>query len=235
MSIYHLHIPRTSGIYISQNIVPFLISNKIEHFASNRSHIDVEKIKTSKFVSGHFGLMPLDYMQNPEVFAIVRDPVERFISYFNYTTGLIKTQSEAYQKLDYWLYGEQAPIQSNSQSKFLTGYMNVNKFNEGVTQFQKAVYNNWFIENFSLDINSIKANIDQFNVFTMDNHDSFINILNKKLYSEFGFKTFKHNDKYNSSTDIGIKFSKSHIEKIKELNKVDMEMYDYVQTNQKRH
>lgn len=235
MSIYHLHIPRTSGIYVSSNIVPYLISNKIEHYASNRSIIDPEKIKNSKFVSGHFGLMPLDYMNNPEVFVLVRDPVERFISYFNYTTGLIKSKSEAYQKLDYWLYGDQSNIQSNSQSKFLTGYMNYEKFNLGVNQFQNAVYNNWFIEKYSLDINTIKANIDSFNVFTLDNQASFINHLNKSLYKEFNFKTFKYNEKYNSAPDIGVSFSKSHIEKIQELNSIDMEMYDYVQKNQKRH
>jgi hypothetical protein len=62
VSIYHLHIPRTSGIYIKNNVIPHLISNGVEHFISNRSRIDVEKIKQSKFVGGHFGLMPLDYI-----------------------------------------------------------------------------------------------------------------------------------------------------------------------------
>ena len=235
MSIYHLHIPRTAGIYLSQNVVPYLISNRVEHFASNRTVIDPEKIKNSKFVSGHFGLMPLEYMQDPEVFTVLRNPVERFISYFNYTTGLIRTRSEAHQKLDNWLYGEQSLVQSNMQSKFLTGYMNYEKFNQGVNQFQNAVYNSWFIENYSLDKDTIKANIDKFNVFTMEDYDLFLELFNDKLEKDFGFRTFRHKDKSNSSTDIGIKFSKSQINKIEELNSIDMEMYEYVQKNKKRY
>ena len=87
MSIYHLHIPRTLGIYIKNNVLPHLITGGVPHFVSNRTSINTENIKNSKFVGGHFGLMPLKYMNNPEVFCIVRDPIDRFISYFNYTTA----------------------------------------------------------------------------------------------------------------------------------------------------
>ena len=130
MSIYHLHIPRTSGIYVKQNVLPHLITNKVEHFVSNRTSIDKNKIKNSEFVGGHFGLMPLNYMQYPETFCIVRHPVERFISYFKYTTaGQIRLGIDYQEKLYDWLYGSQSEIQSNSQSKFLTGKMNIEKFN----------------------------------------------------------------------------------------------------------
>lgn len=234
MSIYYLHIPRTAGIYLNNNVLPHLISGGVEHFASNRSHIDSEKIKKSEYVAGHFGLTPIELMESPKVFTTLRDPVERFISYFNYTTGLIKTKAEVYQKLDYWLYGEQATIQSNMQSKFLTGYMNFDKFNQGINMFQKAVYEGWYIENYSLDIETIKANIDTFNCYTLDNHDKFKQDYNSALQEHFGFTTFKHSDKANRSHDLGIEITKSQMEKIRELNSVDMEAYEYVQATQKR-
>ena len=151
MSIYHLHIPRTSGIYVKQNILPNLITKKINHFVSNRTFIDIKKIETSEFVGGHFGLMPLDYMNKPTVFSIIRHPLDRFISYFKYTTGLIRSKKEIEEKIESWLYGEQAEIQSNSQAKFLTGKMNIDKFNKNINFFQSSVNNNWFIENYSLD------------------------------------------------------------------------------------
>ena len=132
MSIYHLHIPRTSGIYVKQNVLPHLITNKVEHFVSNRTSIDKNKIKNSEFVGGHFGLMPLNYMQYPETFCIVRHPVERFISYFKYTSGFMKDKNQIYEKLENWLYGDQSKIQSNQQSKFLTGSINIEKFNENI-------------------------------------------------------------------------------------------------------
>lgn len=234
MSIYYLHIPRTAGIYLNNNVLPHLISGGVEHFASNRSYIDKEKIKNSRYVAGHFGLTPIELMDNPIVFTTLRDPVERFISYFNYTTGLVKTKSEAHQKLDYWLYGDQSPIQSNMQSKFLTGYMNFDKFNEGVNMFQKAVYEGWYIENYSLDINTVKSNIDLFNCYTLDNHDAFKRDYNLILKKEFGFTTFKYADKANRSHDLGIQLTKSQLNRIQEMNKIDMEAYEYVQTTQKR-
>jgi cell fate (sporulation/competence/biofilm development) regulator YlbF (YheA/YmcA/DUF963 family) len=234
VSVYHLHIPRTAGIYLSNNVLPHLISGGVEHFSSNRSIIDPEKIKASRYVAGHFGLMPLDFMDQPEVFTVVRNPVDRFISYFNYTTGLIRTKSEAHQKLDSWLYGSQQQIQSNLQAKFLTGYMDYEKFNNGVNEFQNAVNNAWFIKNYSLDFNDVKANIDTFNCYTLDNHEAFKRDLNKVFEKDFGFTTFKYSDKANRSNNLGIEMTKSQLKRIEEINALDMEVYEYVQKNQKR-
>lgn len=235
MSIYHLHIPRTSGIYIKNNVIPHLISNGVEHFISNRSRIDVEKIKQSKFVGGHFGLMPLDYMENPEIFTIVRDPVERFISYFKYTTGPKRAGKEAEEKLDRWLYGEECEMQSNLQSKFLTGKLNIEKFNQDILQFQNTVSSGWYLEGYKLDIKNVISSLEKMKAYTLEELDLFKIDLNKSLLKQFGFSTFKHSDKANSSYDIGIKFDKRHINRIEEINLLDMEVYEYVQKIKKEY
>lgn len=235
MSIYHLHIPRTSGIYVKQNVLPHLITGGVPHFISNRTEINIQEIQNSEFVGGHFGKMPIPLMKTPSVFAVVRDPVERFISYFKYTTGLIRMGKEAEEKLYDWLYGEQSEMQSNSQSKFLTGSMNIEKFNEGVNLFQEAVNHNWFIENYSLSIDDILTSIDEMYCYSMDNHNIFLEDLNKALKEKFGFTTFKYRNKSNSSPDIGIEFSKKDINRILELNQIDLEVYEYVQKNKKRY
>lgn len=234
MSIYFLHIPRTAGIYLNNNVLPHLISGGVEHFVSNRTIVDTEKIKSSQYVSGHFGLTPIELMDDPTVYTIIRNPVDRFISYFNYTTGLIRTKSEAHQKLDRWLDGEQSYIQANLQSKFLTGYMNFEKFNQGVTYFQDAVNNGWYIENYSLNINDIKSNIDIFNCYTLDNHEQFKKDFNRDLKKEFNFTTFKYSDKANRSSDLGIEMTKTQMKKIEELNSIDMEAYEYVRKTEER-
>ena len=225
--IYHLHIPRTSGSYTKNNVLPHLILNGVEHFVSNRTKIDHSQIKKSQFVGGHFGLMPLDYMDNPEVFTIVRDPVERFISYFNYTTPLNMRGKMAEEKLEEWLYGDQSKIQSNAQSKFLTGKMNIEKFNNCLGRYD-AVLNQWFIEGYSLDLKDIILNVDKFKAYTLEEIDLFKLDMNRSLKNNFNFSTFKHSDKANSSYDVGINFTKSRIERIKDLNSIDLEVYEYV-------
>lgn len=235
MSIYHLHIPRTSGIYIKNNVIPHLISNGVEHCISNRNKIDVEKIKKSRFVGGHFGLMPLDYMDSPEIFTIVRDPVERFISYFKYTTGPIRAGKEAEEKLDRWLYGEECEMQSNLQSKFLTGKLNIEKFNQDILQFQNTVSSGWYLEGYKLDIKNVISSLEKMKAYTLEELDLFKIDLNKSLLKQFGFSTFKHSDKANSSYDIGIKFDKRHINRIEEINLLDMEVYEYVQKIKKEY
>lgn len=235
MSIYHLHIPRTSGIYIKNNVLPHLLSGGVEHFVSNRTEIKVDKLKKSKFVGGHFGLMPLDYMDNPSVFCLLRDPVERFISNFKYILKMTNSIIDPYEEFDIWLNGEQSTVQSNVQSKFLTGKMNLSKFNQRPTIFMNSLRNNWFIEDYALDIKVIKNNINFFNCYTMDNHNQFKKDLNEELYKQFNFITFKRDYKSNESPKLNINITKKQIDKIKELNYLDIEVYEYVRKIEKRH
>ena len=58
---------------------------------------------------------------------------------------------------------------------------------------------------------------------------------NNSLNKHFGFKTFKHSDKTNESKDVGISLTKEQIDRIYELNSLDMEVYEYVQKTQKRY
>ena len=62
----------------------------------------------------------------------------------------------------------------------------------------------------------------------------FLNDFNDILKEEFGFTAFKHRDKINQSHHLGIDFSKEEIDRIKELNSIDMEIYEYVRKSEKR-
>lgn len=243
MSVYFLHIPRTSGTYISNNVLPHLISAGIPHFVSNRTPLYVDQVKNSQYVSGHFGTLPIELMDNPTVYSIVRDPVERYISYFKYTTGLIRSKSEIYKKLDSWLYGDKVETNSNMQSKFLTGKINYEQFNKEVVQNIdldhnlriSPVSNGWYLENYSLDFKDIKNNIDKINIYTLNNHDSFRKDFNEELKKQFNFTTFKYTDKHNESFNIGLDLTKKQLNRIEELNLIDMEMYEYVRKIEKKY
>lgn len=235
MSIYHLHIPRTSGIYIKNNVLPHLIADGVPHFVSNRSKIDLGIIKNSKFVGGHFGTTPIEYMNSPEVFSIIRNPVDRFISYFKYTTGLVRMGEEAEKKKYEWLYGKQSEMHSNSQSKFLTGKINIDYFNNNLNYMQEKVESGWFLENYNLNLDKILENVDKFYCYSLDNYEIFIDDFNKALMKNFGFNSFKYKDPANLSPDIGIIFNKKDVERIIQLNELDIKVYEYVQKSKKRY
>jgi len=229
--IYHLHIPRTSGIYVKNFVVPHLHSRSIKHFCSNISYIDLEFIKDCQYVSGHFGLMPISQIPNLSVFTLLRDPVERFISYFNYTTKITTPEKIIMAKLNKWLYEDDT--QHNLQSKFLTGSINVSKFNDSYMIKNAPVHNGWWIEDFSLNIDDIKKSLDNINAYTMEDHNTFKENFNASLNKEFGFKIFQNDYKVNSSKKNIMPISSDIMNRIKEVNSIDQQVYDYVRNNKK--
>ena len=72
------------------------------------------------------------------------------------------------------------------------------------------------------------------NIYTMENHENFKNDFNKEIGKQLGLKVFKYKDKANQSPEIKVKIDKAHIERIKEINQLDYEVYDYVKSNEKR-
>lgn len=237
MSIYHLHIPRTAGIYIKNHVLPHLITSGVPHFVSNRTIIDVEKWNNSKFIGGHFGLSPLDYMDSDtKVFTVIRNPVDRFISYFKYTTGLVRAGQEASDKLERWLYGDQSNTQANLQTKFLLGKTNINEFNKNFNYFQKNVDNAWYLEEISGGVEKAISNLDKFYAYSLENLNLFKEDMNKALEKEFLFKPFKGvNDSANRSPEIGLSLTKKQIARIEELNEMDMILYEHVSKSKKRY
>jgi len=177
--------------------------------------------------------MPVPLMDNVSVFTLLRDPVERFISYFKYTTGVNMPVDQVMAKLNRWLYEDD--IQHNMQSKFLTGSMNVEKFNNGYRIKNASVENGWWIENFSLNIDDIKKSLDSIYAYTMEDHDVFKYDFNKALKEKFDFEVFQNNYKVNSSISGELPLTNDILNRIREVNSIDQEVYDYVKATQKRY
>ena len=73
------------------------------------------------------------------------------------------------------------------------------------------------------------------NTSVNDLKDLFLEDLNKSLNKHFGFTTFKNNYKANFSRNIDLKLSNKNFDRIIEMNKIDMEIYEYVQKSKKRY
>lgn len=178
--------------------------------------------------------MPLKYMDSPKVFCLLRDPIDRYISYFKYTTGYITSEKDAKNNLEHWLYGPQSETQSNLQSKFLTGSTNIEEFNKHLGNFDAYIDNAWHLEEFNLNIENIKNFIKEINIYTLENYDVFKKDFSEEVYDQFAIKPFKYSDKVNESPKIKIDIDKAHLKRIRELNELDYEVYDYVKSIKKR-
>jgi hypothetical protein len=218
-SIYHLHIPRTAGIFIRSNLLSQFNNKKC--FADHYIKIDDKEISESYFVGGHWGKYPISKMNNPLIFTVLRDPVERFISYFNYIRPLF-TKMKREELLEYWLYDEKmSSLQSNLQFKFLSSTIDPEQYNlsfDNKNRVEKA----WFLKDQQSYENTIDF-INNIEVFIVNNDIS----IEKQISNKLNIKPFAVTGKANKS-EGDLKIFNKHYDRIKELNKIDLEIYDYV-------
>jgi hypothetical protein len=218
-SIYHLHIPRTAGIFIRSNLLSEF-SDKV-CFADHYLTILDNSFTDAYFVGGHWGRSPIDKMKNPLVFTILRDPIERFISYFNYTKSLFPEMTKD-DLLEYWLYDEKmSKAQSNLQFKFLSSNIDVEQYNRSFDN-KNRVEKTWFLEDGESLENTIDF-IDSIETFILDKENSIADQISNKL----NINKFSANVRSNESMGNKEIFSK-HYDRIKELNEIDLEIYNYV-------
>jgi len=207
-NIYHLHIPRTAGVFLRNSILKEIKSDSC--FVGHGSILNLNNINSYNFISGHFGTSPI--INNQFVFSIIRNPVDRFISYYSYTKKILKEDF-----LDRWLFDEEYyRTFQNTQIKFLTNGIDVDRYNLNLVN-SETIKNNWFIgQNDNLD-DAIKF-VDSNFILTIENVDVLLNHLQiNKFY-----------DKMNESNQIEL--PEKYNKRILYLNEKDMELYQYVRS-----
>lgn len=211
-SIYHLHIPRTAGVFLRNHLLQEFQGK--ESFATHYDPIDTNSLKEKYYVGGHFGTSPISYMNKPLTFTVLRNPIDRFISYAKYTRSFFQKDS-----MDELLYGEYSQLHENTQTKFITNHIDLDRYNTNLVN-SETIKNNWFIgQNDSLE--AAKDFIDNNVVFTLDSIDRLPGIL--------GIKDFKNMSKVNSTNNLtGV--TKEQYDKIVSMNELDMEVYEYAKT-----
>lgn len=218
-SVYHLHIPRTSGIFIKNHMLHEFKDKNI--FATHYKDINLTEIENCYFVSGHFGTTPLRYMKNPLLFSILRNPVDRYISYIKYTRDFFNNMTEK-ELLNMWLYDENFYNKHiNSQIKFILNQIDLSKYNG--SSIRDKVINNWFIVSNNTDIQMAKYIVDNNHIFTMNNIES----LTQNICQILKVNDFRHYSKINESDKFNIKLNKIQYDRIEHINALDMELYDY--------
>lgn len=223
-AIYHLHIPRTSGVLIRE----LFKQNNPDAFivAGHKDELSLSDMAKADFISGHYGTLPMDYSSS--VFTIYREPIERTFSLLKYLWSKFYHEKPFDDFIDLFLNDDRLVESiSNQQSKFLTGTINLDKYNDDIKHLKKIVENNWHIENYKTDVKSVIEHIKNSNIKIFDYAD---NNVYKKIVQSFNLNipTDSFNNVANETLYIDINKYSRYSDKIKEINSIDLELYDYI-------
>jgi hypothetical protein len=199
-----------------------------------------EETSELPFVSGHFAKNPIvNRADSFEVFSIVRDPVEHYVSiaaYVSVSTGL--EMSNEY--MDEFMYGNITPFgvnelfsnSGNIQSKMLfcriafADKSFVSLRDDDVRNEKNIV----FLEEDMPNEDGVKELISSMNLFALPDREMAIDWLGANVLRSHGFYLDKSiHDVTNCSEKNGFKPDISHIREIKRRSEIDEYLYRLVQ------
>jgi len=248
--IYHLHIPKTGGIYIVNNLRMsgfFDIRNLSMYQGTEKAnfdYLDYETMRLSNYIHGHFGSEPFDVIKDLSSYTTLRDPVTRVISHFSMIHFPIKT-SNIMKVFNEWVHNDDIDyiVKSNLQARFLSNplskeYINKNynsRFSTNIEEDRHYWRSGFAIDNNELTYEISKHNLNKISVVgKMENMDKFMD----NLYLFINEK-FKINLKYNKvpepvkhkrfsklSNYIQKNIKSDEVQKITDLNTIDMNLWE---------
>jgi hypothetical protein len=247
--IYHLHIPRTSGTEILAEVqraeaICHQRASSQNDFAKLQVYVPgeyefvlppVSELEGYNFFSGHFAANPVQDLDSPVVFALMRDPVSQYLSTITYRClcdGTTPTRDLVDKHIDnhFCSLDVHEPLFNgapNAQSRFM-----VSRFIEVYDPYvstTRAVF-----EDNELDIDKVKDFVDNHIVGTLDNRGQAIDRVNVFMLKQFGVKLSSNAAKVNTSQPIQFDLTDSQLKKIKEKTQVDEEIYQYIKMKENK-
>ena len=208
--------------------------------------ISIEDFYDKDFICGHIGQYPQKFLDNVVSFSIVRDPYDQFMSWFwlMFMQGIwhsrLDNNGSGYDYMDYMLNTpEYFNGMSNMQTKFLTGHIDLNSWNNNIDPIDKTKNDSCLI-NYSLGHADIDHAIKYNMVYSMSNRDELIIKLNSIFLNNFGvnspIKPIQipgHNHPKNHKYLFDI--PNSWVNKIKSALEIDYYTYNKVIEQEKSH
>jgi hypothetical protein len=251
-SIYHLHIPKTGGIYIVNNLRMsgfFDIENLSIYQGTEKAnfdYLDYETIKLSNYIHGHFGIEPFNVINDLSSYTTLRNPINRVISHFSMIHFPIKA-SNIMKVFNEWVHNDDVDymVKNNLQARFLSNplskeYINKNykdRFSTDVSKDRDYWRSGFAIDTKEPTYKESKHILNSISVIgRLEKIDTFMN----NLYS-FINDTFKINLEYNSypeprkhkrfsglSKYIQKNIKPYEIKKLTDLNTIDMNLWESI-------
>jgi len=223
MSIYHLHIPRTSGGFVRKIMTD---SDKFQNkVVGHYRAISENDFKKADLISGHYGIGPAEVVD--KTFTVVRDPNELTFSYIKYLSMIPGGEKFCDDHVKRYLHEEKLRASvTNVLSKFFSLRVDLDKYNSNIHDHMNMANNSWYLEDkkFSADtaIESIKKNnISVFLYESPNLYNNIITLLGIKLDGAFP-------DRVNQSFKDPSGLYEKYLDDISKANGEDLQLYNRI-------
>jgi hypothetical protein len=242
--IYYNHIPNTGGRYVIDTLisVPEIKLNYIKH----RSVINLENLRHDIFI-GHLFAEPNKIIKDLKTVVAIRNPINRLVSHYSMISQTPKedTVDNILKDFNSWLFNDNQDIfiKTNFQSKCLTNIRKQDGLqqedyleNSDTKHLQNFFKNGLDMEKKETNYEDAQKYIDMCELILITEDlakdknkiiEFFLNGKNKaSLNSEISSL------KYESpvSKIIMSNINKDQIDKIKQLNSIDLAIYEYAKS-----
>lgn len=230
--IYQLHIPRTSGVFIRKVLQAYSEENNKKLLSGHNFEISLKDFDTQDYITGHYGITPISHTL--KTFTILRDPAERSFSYMKYVWQAFYRHLTIEETFEYFLNDKNIiDAISNQQSKFLTSDIDLELYNKNTTNIVNHFLSGWSLIDKDIDTDSVLKSINKNDIEVLFFDD-------EKLYEKV-FNIFKlenkdsvdYSKKINQSVEIDTNFYNKYYDRILEINKIDIEVYNILRNESK--
>lgn len=220
MSTYHLHIPRTSGVYTREMILTNMQAGS--KVVGHRRTLSIDAFRKADLISGHYGVTPCDYVDR--TFTVIRDPNELTFSYIKYISLVQGPNAFTEDHLRKYLYEETLRESvTNVMSSFLSRRLDLSNYNSRIGNLPHLANNSWSLEPLEYSVDSALASIEKYNIklFFYGTHD-----LTGVIAEYLGVSaTSIPRDKINRSPSDVTNLYERYFSEIKEANNIDNDLY----------
>lgn len=224
--VYHLHIPRTSGVLIRE-----VFKNQkpnLNIVSGHTNKILLSDFESANFISGHYGTLPIKY--SDKTFSIIREPIERTFSYLKYIWSRFYYDMSIQDLIGIYISDSDLSNSiSNQQSKFLTGPIEIKEYNRKIGNLKEMVEINWSIKASPESVMDVLSFIDKNNIEILDyKSDNLYSDISKIVGTEYNKSFFV--DKVNSSPFMTKAMHLEYYDKVAQLNMLDLELYELLKS-----
>ncbi len=226
-SVYFLHIPRTSGVFVGREVSAYSKLNNKNFLSGHSDNIQIKDFEDKDYVYGHYALTPIPYLS--KTFTILRDPVERCFSYMKHIWKHFYFHMSIEDAFDFFLKDKDFKTKlSNQQSYFLTSEINMEEYNKNINDEFHHVLSGWNLIKKDINKESVIESIDKNNIEICFFEDK--NIYNKvfDILQLTNIKDINFDKKKNESVQTKLNFYDKYYNEIYEINKIDIEVYNFL-------